>query len=399
MTNVSVVEMAVCAASPPKKTEGVQSPKGDDSFKKCLEGCSQENDKEEVVNIQKDKAAKAESQKDNALKAESLKDEAAKVEASKVEAAKAEAAKAAAEAAVLMLQIAPVQVQTLPVEAVPVEALKVEPEPAKSAAPAVLPVEAEIPAEAKAEAKVEAASTQVEASAPLKAETKVEVSTFTDALKTAKVDQTVDIVVPVTPKVEAAPVTPVQVQSTAAEVVVDEKPVMKVETVEKAETAPATTASDNVSTKVSVDLTKMPAEARPAQLAQQLNAEITTAAASGKSSIHIQIQPENMGRIDVRLVSNSDGMHVVMTTDSASTGKLLEDNLSQLQKSLSNAGLQISGLSVNSQGLQGQFSNSFQDQKSVTSHFYPNGTAVAAMPVEAIASRYSNQVSGLDFRV
>ncbi|MHC1782835.1 MAG: flagellar hook-length control protein FliK [Anaerolineaceae bacterium] len=384
MTNVKVVEMAVCAASPPKKSEGVQTPKGEDSFKKYLEACSQEEDTEEVVDVPKDETAKAESAKD---------------EAAKVEIAKAEAVKNAAEAAALMLQIAPVQVQTLPVEAVPVEALEVNTEPAKSPTPAIVPVEMETSADVKAEAKVEAAPPQAEMAAPVKAEAKVEVTTFSDALKAVDVDQTVKVLAPVAPRVEAAPSAPVQVQSAAAEVVVDEKPVMKVETVDKVETAPATTASENISTKVSLDLTTTTAESRPAQLAQHLSAEIATAAATGKNSIHIQIQPENMGRIDVRLVSNSDGMQVILTTDSASTGKLLDDNLSQLQKSLSNAGLNISGLSVNSQGLQGQFSNSFQDQKSVSAHFYPNRTAVAAMPVEAIASRYSNQVSGLDFRV
>jgi flagellar hook-length control protein FliK len=371
MNNVCTIEVAARAAAPPKKTEGVKTPKGDEGFKECLITCGQE--------------AKTEQEAEKPVE---------------------EAVMNAAGAAVMVFQMLPVQAETS--ETVMPDA---HGEPVIVAAAMPQPMAAEMPAEGKAEVKpethpgvkaeasVESAPVQAGTTPPVKAETKVDVSSFQANLNAADDLQKVDVQAPPAPKPEAVPIVPVQAKNTASEAAVEGKPVVKVQSVEVVEAESPTTATENVTARISVDLTKASAEARPAQLSQYLGAEIATAVAAGKSSIHIQIQPENMGRINVRLVSNSDGMQVILTTESAATGKLLENNLSQLQKSLSEAGLTVSGLSVNSQGLQGQFSNSFQEQKSFPTQRFVNRTTVAAMPVEAIAANYSSRISGLDFRI
>ncbi len=371
MNNVCTIEVAARAAAPPKKTEGVKTPKGEEGFKECLIARGQE--------------AKSEQEAEKPVE---------------------EAVMNAAGAAVMVFQMLPVQAETS--EPVMADA---HGEPVMVTVDATQTMASEMPAKVKAEvkpethpggkaeARVESAPVQAGTTPPVKAETKVDVSSFQASLNAADDVKEVVVQAPPAPKPEAVPIVPVQVKNIASEAAVEGKPVVKVTPVEVVEAEPATTAVENVTGRISVDLTKATVETRPVQLSQHLGEEVARAAAAGKSSIHIQIQPENMGRINVRLISNSDGMQVILTTESAATGKLLETNLNQLQKSLSEAGLTVSGLSVNSQGQQGQFSNSFQEQKSFPTQRFVNRATVAAMPVEAIAANYSNQISGLDFRI
>lgn len=352
MNNIGVIEMAR-AAPPPQKTESVQTPKGEDDFKKYLEACSQEDEKKKAVEQPED-----------------------------------EAVKNAANAAAILLQMAPVQAEPVKVEVVDPNV--------KPAAVSALPVE--VPVEVKAEAKVEAAPIQPE-SAPAKAEAGVEVKPFTENLKAAAGEEKVDAQKAAAPKVEAAPTMPVKVEAPKAEVVVNEKPVVKAAPVESVETTSTLGNTENVSGRVAVDLSAVKEQAKPLALVNQLSVDIKSMVTAGKNSLHIQIQPENMGRIDVHLISKSDGMQVVMTADSSATSKMLENNLSQLQKSLSEAGLNISGLSVNSQGLQGQFSRNELAQAIVMPHSFQKQPEFANVPVETITARYASTLSGFDFRV
>lgn len=101
---------------------------------------------------------------------------------------------------------------------------------------------------------------------------------------------------------------------------------------------------------------------QPLPIIQKVSAEMTQLVREQGQTMRIQIHPENLGKIDLKLVSNSDGMKVVMTAEVPATAKLLENHLDQLQRQLANAGVSISGMSVNSQGAQGQFSNPLQPQ-------------------------------------
>lgn len=366
MTNVSIVEMAR-AAPPPKKTENIQTSKGDDDFKKHLEACSKEDDQKKTDELPEDEAAK----------------------------------KAAIEAAMVMLPQVPVKV-----EAAQAEAQVVESKPADSApslavkAEAPVQVEAEKTSETVETAKIdEPAANLLDSTKTGKAEAKQEQSAFVQTLKAAEGEKPTEVLAPVAPKVEATTVEPAKVEIPKAAVAAEEKIVVKSTPKAAVEETPVETTNEVVTVKAVVDLGTGKVEKRPLELVRQMSNEITSMVTTGKNSLHIQIQPENMGRIDVRLISNSDGMRVVMTTDSSATGKMLEDNLRQLQQSLSDAGLNISGLSVNSQGLQGQFSRNFLEKAPVMPNFYARHASTISLPVEMIAARYSGQLSGLDFRV
>jgi flagellar hook-length control protein FliK len=131
---------------------------------------------------------------------------------------------------------------------------------------------------------------------------------------------------------------------------------------------------------------------------QKISHEVIELAREQGKSMRIQIQPENMGKIDLRLVSNSDGMRIVMTTEIPATGKLLESHMDQLQRQLADAGVSISGMSVNSQGTQGQSANTSQNQslqglnRTTLPIFQQEAESISPVAVQV-------SLSGLDYRV
>lgn len=148
----------------------------------------------------------------------------------------------------------------------------------------------------------------------------------------------------------------------------------------------------NVSQEAPLDL-KQP------QLVKQVSEKIKDLAGSGQTTLRIQVVPESLGRIDLRLVSNSNGVQVIMTADLPSTGRLLESHLAQLQQSLAEAGLQIGNLSVGGQGLPGHSNEAFDGQPFTTQ--FPVQVKVASpLTEEEIGSgRVSDPVLSLDYRV
>jgi flagellar hook-length control protein FliK len=131
---------------------------------------------------------------------------------------------------------------------------------------------------------------------------------------------------------------------------------------------------------------------------REISQEVANLAREQGQSMRIQVHPENMGKIDLRLISNSDGLRVIMTAEVPATAKLLEAHMDQLQRSLAEAGLSLSGTSVNSQSAQGQSNSQTLNQ--------PNqGQVKISRPIFLEESETQTPVSvlvsssGLDYRV
>lgn len=131
---------------------------------------------------------------------------------------------------------------------------------------------------------------------------------------------------------------------------------------------------------------------------QKVSTEVIELMREQGQSMRIQIHPENLGKIDLRLVSNSDGMRVIMTAEVPATAKLLESHMDQLQRSLADAGVSISGMSVNSQGAQGQSPNSSLNQ----SQQVLGRTTLPIIQQDAelvVPAAVQVSTSGLDYRI
>jgi flagellar hook-length control protein FliK len=131
---------------------------------------------------------------------------------------------------------------------------------------------------------------------------------------------------------------------------------------------------------------------------QKVSTEVAELVREQGQSMRLQIHPENLGKIDLRLVSNSDGMKVVMTAEVPATAKLLEAHMDQLRQSLSNAGVSISGMSVNSQGAQGQPDNAGPGQ-SLKGQMRLTSTAIQPDVETASAATVQVGSSSLDYRI
>jgi flagellar hook-length control protein FliK len=131
---------------------------------------------------------------------------------------------------------------------------------------------------------------------------------------------------------------------------------------------------------------------------REISQEVANLVREQGQSMRIQVHPENMGKIDLRLISNSDGLRVIMTAEVPATAKLLEAHMDQLQRSLAESGLSLSGMSVNSQGAQGQPNNQALNQpnqgqvKISRSIFLEESDSKTPVPVLVSSS-------GLDYRV
>lgn len=149
-----------------------------------------------------------------------------------------------------------------------------------------------------------------------------------------------------------------------------------------------------------MNTTKLENLAQPKSLPiiQKVSTEVAELVREQGQSMRLQIHPENLGKIDLRLVSNSDGMKVVMTAEVPATAKLLETHMDQLRQSLSNAGVSISGMSVNSQGAQGQPDNAALGQ-SLKGQMRLPSTATLPEVENAAAATVQVGSSSLDYRI
>lgn len=81
---------------------------------------------------------------------------------------------------------------------------------------------------------------------------------------------------------------------------------------------------------------------------------------AGRETIRLQLQPENLGKVDVRISRGSDGLQLTFTTETPSTSRLLQSTLNQLQQSLTEAGVKVGNMSVAYQGQQNSQQQTWQ---------------------------------------
>lgn len=103
------------------------------------------------------------------------------------------------------------------------------------------------------------------------------------------------------------------------------------------------------------------AEAPRNEVIQQLSKDLESFTKSGQQSLRLQLHPESLGKIDLHLTSNEGGVRIVMNADQAATGFMLERHLGELREMLEQAGVNLTGLSVNSGNAQSHSNGNFQN--------------------------------------
>jgi hypothetical protein len=105
------------------------------------------------------------------------------------------------------------------------------------------------------------------------------------------------------------------------------------------------------------------------EVVQQLVRNLNPNLKDGPTSMRLQLNPRELGAIDVQMVSDSHGVHVTFFAEQASTGKLLETQLDQLRGSLVDSGVHLSGLDIGQHNQFGQKGGSFEQGSNLTQDF------------------------------
>jgi flagellar hook-length control protein FliK len=117
--------------------------------------------------------------------------------------------------------------------------------------------------------------------------------------------------------------------------------------------------------------------------------------------MRLQLNPQELGAIEVEMVSGSRGIQVTFFAEQASTGRLLETQLNQLRDSLVDSGVQLSGLNIGQHNTHGQKGGTFSQQPDAAP--WPNEIFVEesrTMGTETYTSeRRFGQSSEVDYRI
>jgi flagellar hook-length control protein FliK len=94
--------------------------------------------------------------------------------------------------------------------------------------------------------------------------------------------------------------------------------------------------------------TQAPAQTTtPAQVFEQIKVKITNATKAGLDQVNIQLKPEALGRVDIKLEVSPDGkVHATVTADKQDTLNMLQTDSQGLERALNDAGLRADANSL-----------------------------------------------------
>ena len=136
-----------------------------------------------------------------------------------------------------------------------------------------------------------------------------------------------------------------------------------------------------------------------AALAQQVTNGMEMMIRQGRSSMHIQLSPLELGGISIHLVSGSQGVSVTVTADQAGTGHMLQAQADQLRQALSDAGVNIANLNVGQQQLSGQFKQDRESYAEAKLNRFHNPRELAVEETQPMMSAYQTGGGSVDYRV
>lgn len=155
-----------------------------------------------------------------------------------------------------------------------------------------------------------------------------------------------------------------------------------------------------VAVERTVNQPSMPVNAQAVEVAQQVIRHFTANLKTESNAMHLQLNPKELGAIDIQMVSNGQGVHVSFVAEQASTSKLLETQLPQLRESLTAAGVQLSGLDISQHNQSGQKGGGFSQQPNAAP--WPNEIFVEenrnAAETSAVERRFG-QTSEVDYLI
>ena len=105
---------------------------------------------------------------------------------------------------------------------------------------------------------------------------------------------------------------------------------------------------------------------------------------NGQKSLRVQLNPENLGGLELRLTSQNGSLQVVILADSSMTQQVLERHARDLQQLLVQSGVNLAGLTVGQRGA--NESNAGSNSRSSKQSHFTGGQTLAEDALEGIDS-------------
>jgi hypothetical protein len=99
------------------------------------------------------------------------------------------------------------------------------------------------------------------------------------------------------------------------------------------------------------------------EVVEQITSQMKARIQGGETSISMKLNPEKLGVIEVQMTHSAQGISVSFITEQASTGQLLESQVSQLRQSLKDAGVQLANLNISQHGQSNQEGGGFRQSQ------------------------------------
>ncbi len=132
------------------------------------------------------------------------------------------------------------------------------------------------------------------------------------------------------------------------------------------------------------------AEAHQIHVLQQVSDGIASLARIGQNTLRLQLFPENLGKIDLRMTIGKDGLQVTLSTDAPVTGSMLSQHLAELRTTLADAGVNLAGLSVNTGDAGGQYATNQRQAANSQPHVPQHGALSADQTPEESADMWKH---------
>ena len=155
-------------------------------------------------------------------------------------------------------------------------------------------------------------------------------------------------------------------------------------------------ASSAVATSQSNEPARL-AEAPRNEVITQVSTQIDQMVKTNRSTLRMQLYPEELGHIDLKIVTTKSGVGVTMIADSASTQEVLRSEMNSLKQNMQQAGIQLSEFNVGHE----QTSNSkqqFDEQRNLNSAAYQS-TKNSELKTMNSESHVQLQTSVIDYRI
>ncbi len=149
-------------------------------------------------------------------------------------------------------------------------------------------------------------------------------------------------------------------------------------------------------TQVNQELVRV-AEARAHDMVAQVTRSMETMVKGGQNWVRLQLYPEDLGKVDLKLVSHPNGVNVTMIAEQPAAGKLLESQMNALRQTLTEAGIQVAHLDIS-------FGNPQQSQGEAWQQPQPRYTNASKSMISEVGSVTGGEaleaaLQGVDYRI